>query len=209
MANQWKQRPIRFPGSVLRSSHLEEEKPRDSVKKKQKNYRRWNFSRAPEHVYQPIGLLHVGCLQNIDVETDETTTVVSGGRKINTRCSCKTAPCANLLKFMHKFLLKKIKSSLFKYKKKIKNKSKIKSLKFPNYSLQFNSSLPQGEGVRDHQRRRMSQPQEEDKKPNDQSAHINLKVKGQVWSLYPNVLFIFSLFRGSIAAVYRLFFFLV
>jgi small ubiquitin-related modifier len=24
------------------------------------------------------------------------------------------------------------------------------------------------------------QPQEEDKKPNDQSAHINLKVKGQV-----------------------------
>ncbi|PKI62240.1 hypothetical protein CRG98_017374 [Punica granatum] len=25
----------------------------------------------------------------------------------------------------------------------------------------------------------MSQPQEEEKKPNDQSAHINLKVKGQ------------------------------
>lgn len=30
-----------------------------------------------------------------------------------------------------------------------------------------------------------SQPQEEDKKPNDQGAHINLKVKGQVF-LFPN-----------------------
>lgn len=31
----------------------------------------------------------------------------------------------------------------------------------------------------------MSPPQEEEeKKPCDQSAHINLKVKGQVWSLF-------------------------